>query len=237
MDDLKGAIMQPTYLPWAGFFNLISEVDVFVILDDVQFEKNSWQSRNRILQNGKELMLSVPIASQSHEACIKDLMISSNSKWKKKHLQTIQQAYAKSPYKVDLMSLLEPVYNTKSNKLIDYSWSFIKRVVDWLEFDTRIVFSSDYDINKSKSSRLVELCNTLGISHYLSPKGSREYIESDGLIPNSNLLLSYQEYIPKAYQQINSRGFATSLSIVDVIACLGKKGTQAYIRTKIEEGK
>jgi hypothetical protein len=49
--------------------------------------------------------------------------------------------------------------------------------------------------------------------------------------------LSYQEYIPKAYQQINSRGFATSLSIVDVIACLGKKGTQAYIRTKIEEGK
>ena len=84
---------------------------------------------------------------------------------------------------------------------------------------------------------MVELCSTLGISHYLSPKGSREYIESDGLIPNSNLLLSYQEYIPKAYQQINSRGFAPSLSIVDVIACLGKKGTQAYIRTKIEEGK
>ena len=106
VNDMKGAIMQPTYLPWAGFFNLISDVDVFVILDDVLFEKHSWQSRNRILQNGKELLLSIPIASQSHETCIKDIMISSNSKWGKKHLQTIQQSYAKSPYKADLLSLL-----------------------------------------------------------------------------------------------------------------------------------
>jgi hypothetical protein len=68
---------------------------------------------------------------------------------------------------------------------------------------------------KSKSFRLVEF-STLGISHYLSSKGSREYIERDGLIPNSNLLLSYQEYIPKACQQINARGFVPSLSIVDV---------------------
>ena len=67
--------MQPTYLPWSGFFNLISDVDVFVILDDVQFEKQSWQSRNRILQNGKELMLSIPIASQSHKTLIKDIII------------------------------------------------------------------------------------------------------------------------------------------------------------------
>ena len=226
--------MQPTYLPWAGFFNLISDVDVFVILDDVQFEKHSWQSRNRILQNGKELMLSIPIASQSHETYIKDIMISSNSKWKKKHLQTIQQAYAKSPYKADLASLLEPVYNIKSDKLMDYSWGFIKRAADWLEFDTSIVFSSDYNIHKSKSYRLLELCSILGITNYLSPEGSREYIDRDGLIPNSNLSLSYQEYTPKVYRQINTQGFVSSLSIVDVIACLGKEGTQAYIRTRRE---
>ena len=229
---MKGAIMQPTFLPWAGFFNLISNVDVFVILDDVQFEKQSWQSRNRILQNGKELMLSIPIASQSHETCIKDIMIPSNSKWKKKHLQTIQQAYAKSPYKADLASLLEPVYNIKSDKLIDYSWGFIKRVADWLEFDTSIVFSSDYNMHNSKSYRLLELCSILGITHYLSPEGSREYIDRDGLIPNNNLSLSYQEYISKVYRQINTQGFVSSLSIVDVIACLGKEGTQAYIRTR-----
>ncbi len=234
MDDMRGAIMQPTYLPWAGFFNLISDVDVFVILDDVQFEKQSWQNRNRILQNGKELMLSIPVASQSHETYIRDIMIPSNSKWKKKHLQTIQQAYAKSPYKSDLMSLLEPVYNIKSDKLIDYSWNIIKRVVEWLELDTRIVFSSDYNVHKSKSYRLVELCSILGITHYLSPEGSREYIDRDGLIPNSNLSISYQKYTPKVYQQINTQGFVSSLSIVDVIACLGKEGTQAYIRAKGE---
>ena len=226
--------MQPTYLPWAGFFNLISDVDVFVILDDVQFEKHSWQSRNRILQNGKELMLSVPIASQSHKTYIKDIMVSSNSQWKKKHLQSIQQAYAKSPYKADLVSLLEPVYNIKSDKLIDYSWGFIKRAADWLECDTRIVFSSDYNLYKSKSDRLVELCSILGITGYLSPEGSRQYIDRDGLIPNSNLSLSYQEYTTKVYRQINTQGFVSSLSIVDVIACLGKEGTQAYIRTREE---
>jgi hypothetical protein len=133
-----------------------------------------------------------------------------------------------------LASLLEPVYNIKSDKLMDYSWGFIKRAADWLEFDTKIVFSSDYNMHKSKSYRLLELCSILGITHYLSPEGSREYIDRDGLIPNSKLSLSYQEYTPKVYRQINTQGFVSSLSIVDVIACLGKEGTQAYIRTRRE---
>ena len=82
---------------------------------------------------------------------------------------------------------------------------------------------------KPRSGRLLEVCNILGITHYLSPKGSKHYIERDGLIPNSDIFLSYQEYTPEVYRQINTQGFASSLSIVDVIANLGKEGTQAYI--------
>lgn len=88
--------MQPTYLPWAGYFHLIGTVDKFVFLDDVQFERRSWQSRNRILLEGREHYLTVPVRKASRSELIKNIAIDNDQEWRKRHLQLLRQAYLKT---------------------------------------------------------------------------------------------------------------------------------------------
>ena len=103
--------MQPTYLPWIGYFALIDLVDVFVFLDDVQLVKQSWQTRNRIKrQDGEDLILSVPIsrALGIHERMIKDVEINDGTPWVNKHLRSFEQYYRKAPHFAEAMALYEP---------------------------------------------------------------------------------------------------------------------------------
>jgi len=220
--------MQPTYLPWAGYFNLMIKSDIFIILDDVQFEKQSWQNRNRILQNGKEVVLSIPLQSMLKITKIMDVKVH-NNKWKKKHYQSIVQSYAKSKYKDELLMLIEPVYDLKSEYLIDYTIFFIERIIHCLELNVKVVRSSSIKVNSTRSQRLIDICLQVGVTDYLSPEGSRDYLEEDGLIPNDLLNLEYQTFIAREYSQINSLDFISHLSVIDIIANMGIKELKKYI--------
>ena len=220
--------MQPTYLPWAGYFNLMIKSDIFIILDDVQFEKQSWQNRNKILQNGKEVVLSIPLQSMLKITKIMDVKVH-NNKWKKKHYQSIVQSYAKSKYKDELLMLIEPVYDLKSEYLIDYTIFFIERIIHCLELNVKVVRSSSIKVNSTRSQRLIDICLQVGVTDYLSPEGSRDYLEEDGLIPNDLLNLEYQTFIAREYSQINSLDFISHLSVIDIIANMGIKELKKYI--------
>ena len=93
-----GVIMQPAYLPWAGYFNLISKADIFVFLNDAQFEKHEWQNRNRILMNEAYHWITVPVSRNGLDTKICEIKISENQPWRKKHLSMIRQTYLKCPY-------------------------------------------------------------------------------------------------------------------------------------------
>ena len=92
---MKCVVMQPTYLPWTGYFNLIFQSDVFVFLDDVQYERGSWQNRNRILLNGQPHFLTVPSIRTQLSEQIKMVEIDAKKNWRSKHVKTIKQAYGK----------------------------------------------------------------------------------------------------------------------------------------------
>ena len=92
------SIMQPTYFPWLGYFDLISRADIFVFLDDVQFSYRSWQHRNRIVNRGKETMLTVPVINKGDGKRIKDILINESQNWREKHLNCIKEAYRGSKY-------------------------------------------------------------------------------------------------------------------------------------------
>ena len=93
------AIMQPTYLPWAGYFNLISHADTFVILDDVQFAARSWQQRNRVVLNGEPHMLTVPVLAKGRPGMlIREAHTDETQKWRPKHIATIHRAYDRHPH-------------------------------------------------------------------------------------------------------------------------------------------
>jgi hypothetical protein len=120
------AIMQPTYLPYLGYFHLIAEADVFVFLDDVQFARRSWQQRNRILGHDGEVMLSVPVQKTDREAEIREIEIADAEPWRDKHLASVRHAYARRPHFADGMAFLEAEFGRSTTRLCDLNCGIIE---------------------------------------------------------------------------------------------------------------
>jgi len=228
---MKCAIMQPHYMPWCGYFNLLAKVDVFVIYDDVQFEKQSWQNRNRILLNGASHWITVPVHRSSLQQTIDTVEVESGSRWREKQFRLLQQTYSKHPYAAEMLELAGNILNPELEGLADLSMSLIQETARRLELRTRIVRASSLNISGARSERLVRICEHLDCEGYLSPAGARDYLEQDGDFARSSVALSYQDYVPEDYPQVNSNTCITHLSILDAIANLGWEETCHYIQT------
>lgn len=222
--------MQPTYLPWSGYFNLIAQVDQFVFLDDVQFEKRSWQIRNRILLQGQESLVIVPVQKTSQETRICDVAISNHGDWCRKQWQTLRTAYGGARYGNDAIALLEPFFTGVPPKLLsEFNQAIIRRIAQALSLRATFVRASDLQCGESRSKHLISILSKLECDEYLSPRGSAAYLEEDNFVGLSGLRLSFQEFQPAPYAQFRSKDFVSHLSIIDVIANLGIEATKAYI--------
>lgn len=225
---MKCAIMQPTYLPWAGFFNLILEVDIFVFLDDAQYQKSSWHSRNVISNNGSRQWITVPVKHEKLSQKINETLFA-NSLWKSKHIKTIEQTYAHHEHIRDLYDVLATLENDRSENLADLNITLIKSILKNLSINAKLLRSSDLGVGGERSSRLVEILSSVGATEYLSPIGARQYLEEDSFEAISGLKLSFQDYKPKSYGQKNSTNFLSHLSVVDLIANIGSKRAYHYV--------
>jgi hypothetical protein len=222
--------MQPTYLPWSGYFNLLAEADKFVFLDDVQFERQSWQSRNRILLDGKEHLLVAPVKRDGLGTLVKDATISDENNWRRTHWRTLQAAYGKAPYGEHLLAALKPFYEEKATQLLsDLNQSIIRVLASMLKIDTPTFRASKLGCDGQRSVRLAKICETLGCDEYLSPRGSEAYLNEDNFGEEAGVSLSFQEFEPARYKQYRAERFVSHLSVVDVIANLGADGARAYV--------
>lgn len=229
---LKCAIMQPTYLPWAGYFALMREVDFFVFYDDVQYVKRSWHSRNRILVNGSVYWLTVPIKHVSSKQLLIDSAIDDDQLWREKHVKTIFYAYSKHPFYDSLMPILSIIQSGENKKLVDLNVEIIKYVAKMLDFKCNFSFSSDIPASGKKSKYLINICNAIGCDQYYSPMGSKEYIEEEAFFRTTEIQVSYQTYVPQAYSQYKNKNFVGSLSFIDVLANIGWDGLKMYVCSK-----
>lgn len=226
---MKCAIMQPTYLPWAGYFHLMASVDCFIFLDDVQFEKQSWQSRNRILLNGKECMLSVPVLGNDRIRLLPEVCIDYQRPWPQKHLKTIRQAYARAAHVGAVADLLEAVYAQNHRQLVELNIDLISRLAGYIGLATPLLRASGLHCEGKRSERLQALCRAVGATEYLSPPGSRQYLEEDRFAEISGLPVSYRSFLPAPYPQRGCTEFVSHLSVVDVLAWHGPGFTRAYV--------
>jgi hypothetical protein len=227
---MKIAIMQPTYLPWAGYFHMIAHTDLFIFLDDVQYSRKSWQQRNKILLNGQEKFLTVPILSNGKKnQVIHEVRTDTTKLWKKKHLLTLTQTYGKHPFFHEIKGLLETFYQNDMLLLADFNRTLIEEITRLLGIQTKFLKSSDMPVTGRKSEYLVNICGYLGANVYLSAKGSKDYIEQEGLFQQNSIKVIYHDYTPAPYPQKNNQEFISHLSIIDVLANLGIEKTRDYI--------
>lgn len=231
---MKCAIMQPTYLPWAGYFSMIDSVDTFVFFDDVQFARRSWQQRNRILFNGKEKMLTVPvIKAGKREQKINEVEYVDES-WKYQHKEIIRQAYKKYPFYKDIELIIEKTFQVDTGKLKDININFITLIMEYLDIKTKILFSSELEVTGKKSQYLLNICLDINANTYLSAPGSVEYILEEKNFLKSPVKLEEFVFQPIEYIQKGEDHFTSYLSILDVIANLGKIGTIEYLKNNKE---
>jgi hypothetical protein len=233
------AIMQPTYLPWLGYYALMDMVDVFVFLDDVQLLTRSFHVRNRIKrQDGEELMLSISIrSSHREERLIKDVEISEGANWESKHLKSFEHNYKKAPHFADAMAIFEPALRTHGTNLCDFTIGLIEAAADGIGIGGKRRFRSSEIADKrpDKRDRLIDICSHAGADLYLSARGSADYLgEGDGPAEfrERGIDLMFQTYEHPVYPQINGP-FRSHLCVLDLIANVGCAAAADVIRSGI----
>ena len=212
------AIMQPTYLPWLGYFDLIRQSDVFVLYNTVQFYKRSWQQRNRIRNKAGELMLTVPVKSKGEfDQKIAEVQLDNPKAALNKHLKTIQQSYAKARNFNRFFPELAALYQQDFLLLQELNATLIRFGMKALNLKAELVFSSELNTSGSKVNGLLNICKKLGATEYLSPQGSKAYIEENNLFPEAGIALRYHQFVHPVYPQLNSPDFICHLSFIDYL--------------------
>ena len=230
------AIMQPTYLPWAGYFDLIDQTEIFVFLDNVQVVKRDWDIRNRIKTSAGELFLTVPIRKthSRNETLFSNACLADDTRWKRNHLTSIRYAYSKAQFFDPIYSILEEILLKDWRTLSELNSGIIMRIAEGLKFSARFAFASRLTgIAGKRDELLASICKSIGYSRYLSPQGSSAYIEAEepgGAIVRNGIDLFYMSYTQPIYQQLHGP-FLSHLSVIDLLFNYGFERGAEVIRS------
>jgi len=194
---MKISINQPAFLPWANYFKRISEVDMFVLLDDVQYEKNSNINRNKIqnIITKKDLYLTIPVKKKSlksSENLIMNSLIDYRSNWKKKHLNSLNQILGKQNNYHIIENLIYNIYSYKSENLFDFLSNQLSILLNFLEIKTKIVKSSELQTKLNKELKIIEICKKIGADEYVSGPHGINYLNKS-MFDKNNIKLQYYD--------------------------------------------
>jgi len=205
---------QPAYLPWLGYFYKIVKSDVFIFLDSVQYEKNSYINRNRIKTSQGYVWLTIPVKTKGHlSQTLKDTEIDYIQNWKHKHLKTIYYNYQKASNFRRLYPKLEKLYEKDYPLLSDLCFNHLNFWLEELKIKTKIVRSSRLSINSKKSDLIFDLCKHYTANHYIAGRFGKEYLE-EFKFKNAGILIEYQEYQYIEYSQLYGN-FMPNLGVID----------------------
>lgn len=217
------AISQPTYLPWLGYFNQIARSDYFVFLDNVQYEKQSWQCRNRLKNTNDQLTwLTLPVAKHSLSDKIETIQLAAaKSNWKRKHINSIRTHLGKTPYLEDVIGIIEPIYDRGHTSLADLNIALIEAVCSALNIETRLLRASQLNVHGVKTDLLLQIIEKLECDQYHANLGSKTYLDDDiQRFQQAGVAIDYQAWNHPSYTQKGNQ-FIENLSWVDPVSYLG----------------
>lgn len=216
-------MLQPSYIPWRGYFHQIQKADVFVFYDDVQYDRGGWRNRNRVKTANGPVWLTIPVAKKGSVetgALINSIRIDWKRPWTKSHWTTIRQAYGKAPFFKTYCDLLEDMYSRQPELLVDFTIDTTIEIAGLLGLgDRRFVRSSELTADGAKTDRLVSILRQVGATHYVSGPSARDYLEEDKLA-DAGISLEYMEYAYEPYEQLHPP-FEPQVSIIDLLMMHG----------------
>jgi WbqC-like protein family len=188
------AIVQSSYIPWKGYFDLIRRSDEFILYDDAQYTKRDWRNRNRIKTPTGPIWLSIPVEVKGkYTQAIKDARVSDPA-WNERHLKSIAANYASAPFYRHYKAAIEELFlECRARSLSEVNFRFLSRLCAMLEIDTRLSWSMDYELVPGRTERLVALCRQAGATEYLSGPSARDYIDPL-LFEQAGITLTFMDY-------------------------------------------
>ncbi|MCK5020692.1 MAG: WbqC family protein [Candidatus Peribacteraceae bacterium] len=226
---MKIAVMQPYFLPYIGYYQLINAVDKFIFYDDVNFIKGGWINRNRFLIHGKHSYITIPAKQISPNKLINSIEIMDGTQWRNKILKTVEQSYKKAPYFEIIYEIFREILLFQCQYLCEFIINGLKVTTDYLSIKNMMISSSFSYRNSSlkRQERILDICNQENVTHYINASGGRLLYDTHSFKKHGvNLLFIKSNSI--IYQQF-SEPFEPWLSIIDVLMFNPKEKVQSFL--------
>ena len=215
----RAVILQPSYLPWLGYFDQMQKSDVFIFYDDVLYTKNDWRNRNKIKGPAGTQWLTVPVEIKnrtSQNLLIKNALIKDQT-FVEKHLSQIIHNYKKASFFQEVFELVNKFYVTKNEYISMLDINTTLQIAKYLGIN-HVTFKKSSELNiysDNPSQRLVDICKSVGATHYLTGGKAKEYLE-ESRFHESGIVLEYQNYHHPNYHQLWGE-FVPYLSVIDLL--------------------
>lgn len=232
MSERVGVILQPSYVPWRGFFDLAHRADVFVFYDDVQYDKHGWRNRNRIKTPNGTQWLTIPVSSKGNVTDglrIADARIAWTTDWARKHAMTLRQCYGKAPCFAAYAPIVEAFYAGRPERLADFTIETTLALAKALGIaHTRFVRSSELGVDPGlgRTERLVRILEQVSATRYLSGPSAKAYLE-EARLAEAGIGLEYIVYDYPEYEQLYPP-YDPGVSVLDLLFMKGPEAG-AYI--------
>ncbi len=225
-------MMQPTFLPWAGFFGLVGGCDRFVLGDDFQYSSGSFHQRNRLFLNvGEIAWMTAPVQTkQSRGRPLNETQIAEFPPWRKQMWKRISNIYRSAPFFAVVAPPVEAWLLAPSGSLAEQNIGFIRLACDMMELKPEFRLSSQRQTGLPRSERVVDLLRWCEANVYLCARGSFSYMQDDGVFPVEGIKVRFQVFQPPIYPQTAGRGkFVPYLSVLDMLFNVGPTAARELI--------
>ena len=212
---MKLGIMQPYFIPYIGYFQLMKAVDKYVVYDDVNYIKGGWANRNHILINGEKEMFTVTLQKASQNKLFNEIVIGDDFK---KLMKTLQMNYSKAINFDQTMVLMERIISFPNKQLAVFIANSFREILSYLSVETEILMSSEIPKDNSLrgKDKIIQICEILGADTYYNAVGGKNLYDQEEFREHG-ITLNFVDSLPQVYSQLHTREFVSGLSMVDVL--------------------
>ena len=230
-------ILQPSYIPWRGYFDQIRRADVFVFYDDVQYDKHGWRNRNQIKTHQGKQWLTIPVHTKgvTQGVSIKDVRIDWSKPWARSHQKSIAISYARAPYFKEYLPLMESMYQRRDEFLADFTIETSIMLARELGFtSTRFMRSSELTgLDGQKTDRVISALKQVGATHYICGPSASSYMEPQKFA-EAGITFEYMQYDYPEYPQLHPP-YDPYVSILDQLCMLGPRAGEFFQMVEVEQ--